>query len=214
MCSILLIGYLFCTNGTNALREPVERYTFRGLYEGQVVEITGNTLIMVTMYAELNGGPIIKFSNNDQPLRFRLSNELAAGNPPTNVPGVRRPIDSRFRYLASDVKISDILEVVAFEKKSELYCYEICIRRRPGGFVPMAPGENYNMRAPFHTRMNVYQAFEELGTPIPDKWGGKRREEELTARLKHVNSILATVEKIEKEKKAKELKDDPKAEKK
>jgi hypothetical protein len=118
-------------------------------------------------------------------------------------------------YDISDVRACDIVRLYVTRANNENYrVRNISIIRRPGASVPQSPGDVQTMGYSHHKRMKYYQDFEDRGTPIPEKWGGKRQEDELTVRLKHVNSILATAEKIEKEKKAKELKADPKAEKK
>lgn len=77
----------------------------------------------------------------------------------------------------------------------------LSILRRPGGSIPKARGESDKAVRPHHLRMQVYQDFEERGTPIPEKWDGKKREEELTTRLKQIKAILEAAEKNEKEQK-------------
>src|SRR5205807_144424 len=96
---------------------------------------------------------------------------LAAGDFP--VPGtVPIPIHDFHTYRLSDVRAGDRVSIFYNQRINGVEtCNAICIRRRPGGLVPPAPGEDQTRLRRWHDEMNRAEARarveEELGVP-PD----------------------------------------------
>ena len=70
------------------------------------------------------------------------------------------------------------------------------VTRRPGGQVPVAPGET-NEKTAHHFQMMELQAFEESNVPLPLIKGQRQREYEskLSERVQHIAKINAAVKK-------------------
>lgn len=73
-------------------------------------------------------------------------------------------------YSLADLKVGDEVIIFYFTCNNVDYAELLCIRRRPGGRVPMAPGEDSTFRYAWHERCNAHQDFEEKGIPLPEKY--------------------------------------------
>lgn len=92
---------------------------------------------------------------------FRVGVGLSAGGVPGTAP--------YYAYRMSDLKDGDLVEVLYNSRAGGDVAECLCIRRRPNGRVPPAPGDKATL-LPFHERMNAQQDFEEKGIPIPEKF--------------------------------------------
>ena len=187
---------------------------YHGLFEGRVESIRDREIELRVFHHEQASGLVKKYDGTEKTCLLQLTSALQSGGKPENFPGVDKAFGDKHYYRKDEIRIHDVIEITVFVQDKNLICQTLGLRRRPNGEVCPADGTRPDVIFPFHERMNIYQAYEEKGTPIPERWGGERAEKELAERLKHVKSVLATAEKIEKEKKAKELKADPKSEKK
>lgn len=86
-----------------------------------------------------------------------LSNSLRYRFPPQS-----------YRY--ADLRVGD---VIGIDFNSYLFANVVeiaVIRRRPGGRVPVAPGDREDDNWAWHVRMNCEQDFEEKGIPLPKRF--------------------------------------------
>jgi hypothetical protein len=188
-----------------------------GTIEGQFLEVRDGEIVLRNLHFSINSlrGPIEYIgTGEDKPCKIRLSGDLAKGIRP--IPRVTDNVgrDEGFLYKIGELERGDIVRVKIDVVSGTEICDCIRIERRPGGIIPQATLYPRARFTPPNVRFQAYQDYEEKGIPLPEQFGGLRMQKQLDTRLATVRSILATAEKIEKEKKAKELKADPKAEKK
>lgn len=111
----------------------------------------------------------------DQPLRkFPAAGPLAEGR------YVRTGLAAR-TYRLADVRAGDEVSITCERVDGVDHCATIQIERRPGGRVPVAPGQKPGDRDVWHEQANAYQDFEERGIPLPEKYDPEvhRREGQL-----------------------------------
>lgn len=107
---------------------------------------------------------------DEPPRRFWVGAELEDGS-------YRTTMGAKFTYRLKDVRVGD--EVLLWMEHGRHYtdlCANICIRRRPGGRVPQAPGEEPGEERPHHERMQAAQDWEEHGMPFPAKFRSSHEE--------------------------------------
>lgn len=97
-----------------------------------------------------------------QPRTFPVTADLAG---PVVPAGLRTAGDL---YLITDVRPGDHVRTTFADDGVIATCYEISIRRRPGGRVPPGYDKRPYYVAYHHDRMNAIQDWEEKGIPIPD----------------------------------------------
>lgn len=93
------------------------------------------------------------------PIKLPLGKALATGE---------RPMPPPHSYGLKDVKVGDRVTIEISHANEIASCQAICIKRRPGGLIPPAPGDK--MKIAWHERCQAEQDFEEKGTPIPEKF--------------------------------------------
>jgi hypothetical protein len=104
---------------------------------------------------------IVRYGD-EHPRRLIACEELAAG-------GFKRVGADSYTYRLADVQEGDNINIQCRWVHGVEICDAICIRRRPGGRVPPAPGEDPTVMLPWHELTNAYQDREEKGIPLP--WG-------------------------------------------
>lgn len=172
-----------------------------GDFEGLVLAKSKDTITLLALYIdadETRGKE--KYRPVGEPSRvFQLSAALAAGKEPVHHPPVLPGgIDCSERYTRDHVQLGDIVKLICERVDGKEECGFISILRRPGGRVPIAPGENIKS-APHHDRMNAYQDFEDKDIPLPKRYGGGSGVEDfLYNRIRHVKPILDAAKKHEK----------------
>lgn len=210
--ALLLGGWIFCFLPTENLQqlpqpEPVAPQPAKldpeaafeelvrnfpktlGEYEGVVLAVDQNSITQKVLFEYPNGSPVPR-PPGEPPRVFKFTSALAAGGGPVSPAPVLYPISSPRNYTRDHVQVGDIVQLACQVYKGEIECRSICIRRRPGGRVPCAPGDERIRQFPYHERMNAFQDFEEKGIPLPKKWGDERTEKNLTWRINHVRAIL------------------------
>lgn len=123
------------------------------------VEITPATLTLT----HLNGDVEVLYRAAQPARRFPVDPVLAAG-------GFDRRELPGFTYRPADVRVGDEVSIRCRPVGDEDVCRAICIRRRPGGRVPVAPGQQPEDRDPYHEGAQAYQDYEELGVPLPERY--------------------------------------------
>jgi len=73
-------------------------------------------------------------------------------------------------YTIADLKNGDSVVIGYITLNRVDYAETLCIRRRPGGRVPIAPGEVPTSQNQWHERCNAEQELEEKGIPLPEKF--------------------------------------------
>ncbi|MDB5313553.1 MAG: hypothetical protein JWO38_7755 [Gemmataceae bacterium] len=110
-------------------------------------------------------GKVTVFRRVDQlPRRFKATTALAAGKTrPELLPGQS--------YRLADVRVGDEVYIGCRQVDGADGCDTIWIERRPGGHVPMAPGERPDDHPrPYSQWANALQDLDERGIPLPDKF--------------------------------------------
>ncbi len=113
------------------------------------------------------GGIVLTVSNDTillttegkAPTAYPFHDCLAAGK-------IHKLVTDPRSYLASDVKVGDVVSISTHVENKQVFCVEISIWERPGGLVP--PGQIVNKKMPFHERRNADIALRDKGTPIPE----------------------------------------------
>lgn len=105
------------------------------------------------------------------PKTFPVSANLAAG-------GYCNFRGASHSYRLSDVRVGDGVSIEYMRVDGVDICQRICISGRPGGRVPIAPGERLDLpltQYQWHRRCNAEQDWKERGIPLPDEYhpGGK-----------------------------------------
>lgn len=137
--------------GAQALvpKPPGRGWIQQSSYSGTVTAVTRTSIT-------------IQRSPQEAPRTFPINEELSKAKIP---PGGRM---SDYLYLPSDVRVGDVVWIDYADDGNTATCFEISIRRRPGGRVP--PGYAVWVREGLcnhHGRMNAHQDWEERGIPIP-----------------------------------------------
>ncbi|MBX9580931.1 MAG: hypothetical protein K2X87_11535, partial [Gemmataceae bacterium] len=135
----------------------------------------------------LANGDIRPVRRRDMPAReFPADEVLAAG-------GFSPQVTACSSYRLSDVRVGDLVFIEVRYDRDEPVCWAISIERRPGGRVPVAPGQKPDDNIKHHEVMNTYQDWEERGIPLPDKYkyDPAARQAERDARRQEVQARLA-----------------------
>ena len=80
-----------------------------------------------------------------------------------------REYNSAADYRLKDVRVGDRVYLMLRQDVPDV-CATVRIERRPGGVVPPAPWWPTDAPNPHHEYLNAWQAFEEKGTPLPEKY--------------------------------------------
>ncbi|MBN9522872.1 hypothetical protein J0H58_30885 [bacterium] len=128
----------------------VDCHTYRHTPEGMVVTVvTGQEVVL---------------RNADQPARrFAAAPELLQGTRHPALPG------RKHCHLLPEVRVGDVVSLNLAGPLGKEECIGVAIRRRPGGRVPHSTVDPEFFRDGID-RFNAYQAHEERGTPIPDRF--------------------------------------------
>ena len=81
-----------------------------------------------------------------------------------------RDYNSAADHRLKDVRIGDRVYLTLRQSDVPDVCATVRIERRPGGVVPPAPWDAPDNPNPVHEYLNAWQAFEEKGTPLPEKY--------------------------------------------
>ena len=108
------------------------------LYSGTVTEVTKTSIS-------------IRWSSDDKPKKFSVSETLAAGKVPIEARAIAIPnqkvvpgrgfVPPQFMYRLTDVKVGDLVAIFYAHLGEEDICDHICIQKRPEGRVPPLPEE-------------------------------------------------------------------------
>jgi regulation of enolase protein 1 (concanavalin A-like superfamily) len=113
------------------------------------------------------------------PRRFAVSETLAAGKVPMEVrllPG-RQPgtVPVPYMYRLTDVRVGDWVSIACSRVDGVDVCDHICIRKRPGGWVPPLPEEvKETTSIRYHERVNAHWDLLDFGIPYPEKFRDRR----------------------------------------
>lgn len=176
-------------------RAPVLKMV--GTIEGQVAALDNGTIEIKVLFFETEswaGAKMTVGNMDDRPRRVKLSDDLAAGLRP-----VPRSYDittrhDSYMYSCKEIKVGDIVSVKAIQIDGVETGDCIQILRRPGGKVPPDYKNRGGERA-HHLQMQAWQDYEEKGTPLPEKFGGRDHEKRLDERMKVVRAVLLPAKK-------------------
>lgn len=94
------------------------------------------------------------------PVSYPFHDRLAAGT-------VQKKAGQSSSYLASDIKVGDLIGVGLVNENRQDFCVDLSICERPGGLIP--PGQIVDKKMPWHEWQNAQIAFRDKGIPIPER---------------------------------------------
>ena len=93
------------------------------------------------------------------PTSFPFHDRLAAGT-------VHKKVAEASSFRVCDVEVGDWVSLGTTTENKQVYCVDIFISERPGGFVP--PSQVIKKERPWYQWQNAQIAFRDLGVPIPE----------------------------------------------